>query len=34
MALAVPVALLALWELASRLVLLSPRYFPPPTLVA
>lgn len=33
MALAVPVALLALWELASRLALLSPRYFPPPTLV-
>jgi NitT/TauT family transport system permease protein len=32
-AIAVPVAFLALWELASRLAVLSPRYFPPPTLV-
>jgi NitT/TauT family transport system permease protein len=32
-AVAVPVACLALWELASRLALLSPRYFPPPTVV-
>jgi NitT/TauT family transport system permease protein len=31
---AVPVALLALWEIASRLAVLSPRYFPPPTAVA
>lgn len=34
MALAVPVALLALWEVAARLAILSPRYFPPPTAVA
>lgn len=34
MALAIPLSALALWELASRLALLSPRYFPPPTLVA
>jgi NitT/TauT family transport system permease protein len=34
MALAVPLALLAGWELASRLAILSPRYFPPPTAVA
>ena len=34
MALAVPCALLVLWELGSRLALLSPRYFPPPTLVS
>ena len=33
MALAVPLALLALWEIASRLAILSPRYFPPPTIV-
>ena len=33
MALGVPVALLTLWELGSRLALVSPRYFPPPTLV-
>jgi NitT/TauT family transport system permease protein len=32
-ALAVPLTLLALWELASRFAILSPRYFPPPTLV-
>jgi NitT/TauT family transport system permease protein len=31
---AVPVALLAVWEIASRLAILSPRYFPPPTAVA
>jgi NitT/TauT family transport system permease protein len=34
MGIAVPVALLALWEVASRLAILSPRYFPPPTAVA
>ncbi len=34
MALAVPLTLLALWEVASRLAFLSPRYFPPPTAVA
>ena len=33
MAAAVPLALLALWEVASRLSILSPRYFPPPTIV-
>ena len=33
MAVTVPLVLLALWELASRLAILSPRYFPPPTLV-
>ena len=33
MAIAVPLTLLALWELASRFAILSPRYFPPPTLV-
>jgi NitT/TauT family transport system permease protein len=32
-ALAVPLVLLALWEVASRLAILSPRYFPPPTAV-
>jgi len=32
-ALAVPLALLALWEVASRLAILSPRYFPPPTAI-
>jgi hypothetical protein len=32
-AVTVPLALLALWELCSRLAILSPRYFPPPTLV-
>ena len=30
---AVPVALLALWEVASRLALVSPRYFPAPTTI-
>lgn len=33
MAFAVPIAFLALWELASRLAILSPRYFPPPSVV-
>lgn len=33
MGLVVSVALLALWELASRLAILSPRYFPPPTAI-
>jgi NitT/TauT family transport system permease protein len=32
-ALAVPLALLAIWELAARLALISPRYFPPPTAI-
>jgi NitT/TauT family transport system permease protein len=32
-AVAVPLALLALWEVAARLALVSPRYFPPPTVV-
>jgi NitT/TauT family transport system permease protein len=32
-ALAVPLALLALWEAAARLAIISPRYFPPPTAV-
>ena len=31
--LAMPLVLLALWEAASRLAVLSPRYFPPPTAV-
>jgi ABC-type nitrate/sulfonate/bicarbonate transport system permease component len=31
--LVVPLALLALWEAASRLAIVSPRYFPPPTAV-
>jgi NitT/TauT family transport system permease protein len=30
---AVPAALLVLWELCSRLALISPRYFPPPTTI-
>ncbi len=34
MSLAVPAALLALWEVASRLALVSPRYFPAPTTIA
>ena len=34
MAVAVPLALLGLWELCARLAILSPRYFPPPTVVA
>jgi len=33
LSLAVPVALLALWEMASRLALVSPRYFPAPTTI-
>jgi len=33
-AVAVPLAVLALWEACARLALLSPRYFPPPTAVA
>jgi NitT/TauT family transport system permease protein len=32
-ALGVPLALLALWELSARLAVVSPRYFPPPTRV-
>jgi len=34
MAVATPLALLALWEVAARLALLSPQYFPPPTAIA
>jgi ABC-type nitrate/sulfonate/bicarbonate transport system permease component len=34
MSFAVPVALLALWEIASRLAVVSPRYFPAPTTIA
>ena len=34
MAIATPLTLLMLWELAARLALLSPRYFPPPTVEA
>jgi NitT/TauT family transport system permease protein len=33
-AVAVPVSLLILWELCSQTGVLSPRYFPPPTVVA
>jgi ABC-type nitrate/sulfonate/bicarbonate transport system permease component len=33
-ALAVPAVLLALWELCSRLSIVSPRYFPAPTTIA
>ena len=33
MSLVVPLALLALWEVAARLAIVSPRYFPPPTAV-
>ncbi|MGH7356470.1 MAG: ABC transporter permease [Candidatus Rokuibacteriota bacterium] len=33
MTVGVPVALLLLWEVASRLALVSPRYFPPPTAI-
>jgi NitT/TauT family transport system permease protein len=33
MALALPLALLVLWEAAARLALISPRYFPPPTVI-
>jgi ABC-type nitrate/sulfonate/bicarbonate transport system permease component len=32
-AIAVPLVLLALWEIASRFAIISPRYFPPPTAV-
>lgn len=34
MSFAVPVALLASWEIASRLAVVSPRYFPAPTTIA
>ena len=34
MSFAVPVGLLALWEIASRLAVVSPRYFPAPTTIA
>lgn len=34
LALAVPLAVLLLWELCSQAAILSPRYFPPPTSVA
>ena len=34
MGIAVPTAMLALWELCSRLTIVSPRYFPAPTTVA
>lgn len=34
MALAVPLALVLGWELCSRLLILPPRYFPPPSVVA
>jgi ABC-type nitrate/sulfonate/bicarbonate transport system permease component len=33
MAWAVPLTLLALWEVAARLAIVSPRYFPPPTAI-
>jgi NitT/TauT family transport system permease protein len=33
MAVAVPLSLLALWEVLARLAVLSPRYFPPPSRV-
>ena len=33
MSVALPVVLLALWEMASRLALVSPRYCPPPTTI-
>lgn len=33
MSLVVPLALLALWEVAARMAIVSPRYFPPPTAV-
>jgi NitT/TauT family transport system permease protein len=33
MSLVVPLGLLALWEVAARLAIVSPRYFPPPTAV-
>lgn len=34
MVVAIPISFLVLWELCSRVAILSPRYFPPPTLVA
>ena len=34
MTVGVPLTLLLLWEAASRLALVSPRYFPPPTVIA
>jgi len=34
MSVAVPAAMLIGWELCARLAIVSPRYFPPPTLVA
>ncbi|MBI4591642.1 MAG: ABC transporter permease [Candidatus Rokubacteria bacterium] len=34
MALSIPLSLLVLWEVFSQTSILSPRYFPPPTLVA
>lgn len=33
MSLAVPLSVLVLWEICSRVAILSPRYFPPPTRV-
>ena len=33
MSVVVPAAMLVLWELCSRLAIISPRYFPPPTTV-
>jgi NitT/TauT family transport system permease protein len=33
MAWAVPLTLLSLWEVAARLAIVSPRYFPPPTAI-
>jgi NitT/TauT family transport system permease protein len=32
-AVAVPLGMLVLWEIASRLAIVSPRYFPPPTAI-
>jgi NitT/TauT family transport system permease protein len=34
MGIAVPAAVLVLWELCARLAIISPQYFPPPTTVA
>lgn len=34
MVFAAPLTLLAFWEIASRLAIVSPRYSPPPTAVA
>ena len=33
MSVVAPLALLALWEIAARLAIVSPRYFPPPTAI-